>query len=291
MRFAGARQAPSSPPQACSRADASGRACSPRSTAPASTAAALQRNKDLGQADLFGGGDEPARRSDGVPLPDVPPWTEIEQLNYEKEALGLYWTGHPIDRYAEDLRDYGAKTTADLLPKKDAVDDDVGRPTRGAATAVAAGRNGDAAATAPERPRQPRTSRSVASSSGLRPLKTRKGDRMCVFMLDDADGSLEVVVFPEAFKQFGHLAENGQMVVVKGKFERDDESARLLASEIAPIEIVRERLATSVAIRLSTPPHDRATFEKLWDVLRAAQGRPARGVRHRAAGRRTASCG
>ncbi len=44
--------------------------------------------------------------------------------------------------------------------------------------------------------------------------------------------------------------------------------------------MVRERLATSVAIRLSTPPHDRATFEKLWDVLRAAQGRPPRGVRH-----------
>ena len=80
------------------------------------------------------------------------------------------------------------------------------------------------------------------------------------------------------------------MVLVKGKFERDDESARILASEIAPIEIVRERLATSVAIRLSTPPHDRATFERLWDVLRAAQGRPPRGVRHRAAATPTAGC-
>ena len=108
--------------------------------------------------------------------------------------------------------------------------------------------------------------------SGLRPLKTRRGDRMCVFMLDDATGSLEVVVFPEAFKQFGHLADNGQMVVVKGKFERDDESARLLASEIAPVEAVRERLARSVAIRLSTPPHDRATFEKLWDVFAQHKG-------------------
>ena len=79
----------------------------------------MQRNKDLGQVDLFGGGDEAAGPSGGaIPLPDVSPWTEVEQLNYEKEALGLYWTGHPIDRYAEDLRIYGAKTTADLLPKK-----------------------------------------------------------------------------------------------------------------------------------------------------------------------------
>jgi DNA polymerase III subunit alpha len=81
-----------------------------------------------------------------------------------------------------------------------------------------------------------------------------------------------VIVFPEAFKQYGHLGENGRMVVVKGKFERDDESARLVASEIMPIELVREKLATAVAIRLTTPPADRATFEKLWDVLTQHKG-------------------
>ena len=108
--------------------------------------------------------------------------------------------------------------------------------------------------------------------SGLRPLKTRKGDRMCVFMLDDKDGSLEVVVFPEAFKQCGHLGENGNMVVVKGKFEKDDDSARIVASEIMPIDLVREKLARAVAIRLSTPPHGRATFEQLWDVFAQHKG-------------------
>ncbi|HVZ21875.1 MAG TPA: OB-fold nucleic acid binding domain-containing protein, partial [Vicinamibacterales bacterium] len=108
--------------------------------------------------------------------------------------------------------------------------------------------------------------------SGLRPLKTRKGDRMCVFMLDDAHGSLEIVVFPEAFKQYGHLGENGLMVAIKGRFERDDESARILAAEIYPIDYVREKLAKSVAIRLSTPPHGRATFEKLWDVFAQHKG-------------------
>src|SRR5688572_9204758 len=230
----------------------------------------VQRNKDLGQVDLFGGGEEGSESSAAaIPLPDVPPWTEIEQLNFEKEALGLYWTGHPIDRYADDLRIYGAKTTADLLPKKAPVDDETafsnGTSLSGANPAGSPGE--------PERPAPLSEEVSLGGIvSGLRPLKTRRGDRMCVFMLDDASGSLEVVVFPEAFKQFGHLADNGQMVVVKGKFERDDESARLLASEIAPVEAVRERLARSVAIRLSTPPHDRATFEKLWDVFAQHKG-------------------
>src|SRR6185503_19100098 len=89
---------------------------------------------------------------------------------------------------------------------------------------------------------------------------------------DDADGSIEIVVFPETFKQFGSLAENGQMLLVKGKFERDDETARILASELAPVDMVRERLTKAVAIRLTTPPHDRSTFEKLWDVFAQHKG-------------------
>ena len=229
----------------------------------------VQRNNDLGQVDLFGGGDEGSGPSAAaIPLPDTQPWTEIEQLNFEKEALGLYWTGHPIDRYADDLRVYGARTTADLLPKKAPADEEGFSGGASLGGTHPAGPSGE-----PERAATQIEDLSVGGIvSGLRPLKTRRGDRMCVFMLDDATGSLEVVVFPEAFKQFGHLADNGQMVVVKGKFERDDESARLLASEIAPVEAVRERLARSVAIRLSTPPHDRATFEKLWDVFAQHKG-------------------
>src|SRR5687768_3387262 len=250
-----------------------------------------QRDKELGQTDLFGGDVAGAGSPTGAALPDVPPWSEIEQLNYEKESLGLFWSGHPIDRYAADLREYGAKTTGELNPRRDPAEDDLapaadlspasslrrdlaeaprGReggqvlPEAGTMS-NANGRHGNARAAAEEV--------SIGGIvSGLRPLKTRKGDRMCVVMLEDAEGSIEVVVFPDTFKQHGHLAENGQMVLVKGKFERDDDSARVLASEIAPIDIVRERLTKSVAIRLSTPPHDRATFEKLWDVLSHHKG-------------------
>ena len=226
--------------------------------------ARTQRDKDLGQSDLFGGSDE-----HGAPghaqLPDVPPWTEIEQLNYEKEALGLYWTGHPVDRYADDLREYGAKSTADLNIKKR---DEEFEEKEESTPHLSSNGNGNGNGL-----RGKGEEISIGGIiSGLRPLKTRKGDRMCVFLLEDAGGSIEVVVFPDAFKQHGHLADNGQTVLVKGKFERDDESARIIASEIAPIGIVRERLAKSVAIRLTTPPADRATFERLWDLFAQHKG-------------------
>ena len=226
-----------------------------------------RRDKDLGQADLFGGGEgENASHGNGVPAPVVAPWTEVEQLQYEKETLGLYWSGHPLDRYKEDLQAFGARAVADLMVRKDAVED--GGDTVAAVAVAGAGSIRPEAGNG-------RTAEDISVGgivSGLRPLKTRRGDRMCVFMLDDAHGSVEVVVFPEAFARCGQLAENDRMVLVKGKFERDDESARILAAEILPIEMVREKLAASVAIRLSTPPHDRDTFERLWDVFAQNKG-------------------
>jgi DNA polymerase-3 subunit alpha len=220
-----------------------------------------QRDRELGQTDLFGGSDHAtAGNGNGALRRDVPAWNEIEQLQFEKEALGLYWSGHPVDRYADALTVYGAKSTAELVVKREepvASLDEEGGPQ----------------ASAP--PLSARVAEDVSIGgivTGLRPLKTRKGDRMCVFMLEDAGGSLEVVVFPEAFKQHGHLAEEGQMVLVKGRFERDDDSARLLATEIAPLEIVTEKTTRSIAIRISAPPHGRDTFVRLWDVLMAHKG-------------------
>jgi DNA polymerase-3 subunit alpha len=209
-----------------------------------------QRDKELGQTDLFGGGDESGGITAHVALPDAAAWTEIELLNYEKETLGLYLTGHPIDRWAGDLREYGAKSIADLGLKKEPEGEEPVDHAGATVEEISIG----------------------GIVSGLRPLKTRKGDRMSVFMLEDKDGTLEVVVFPEAFKQYGHLGENGNMVLVKGKFEKDHESARLLASEILPIDLVSERLAKKVAITMSTPPHNRDTFLKLWDVIAAHKG-------------------
>src|SRR5687768_13499062 len=231
--------------------------------------ARTQRDKDLGQTQLFGGDDHGPGTGGVTALSGAVAWTEIEQLQHEKDALGLYWSGHPIDRYADALRDFGAKTTGDLNIRKAVGEDDV----PGVPAPVAEAANGSANGNGNGNGHRSVEEISIGGIvSGLRPLKTRKGDRMCVITLDDAQGSVEVVVFPEAFKQYGHLAEEGQMVLVKGKLERDDESARLLASEIAPIGTVTERLASSVAITLSAPQHDRETFVQLWDVLMRHKG-------------------
>ncbi len=75
-----------------------GRGCSPRSTAPASTAPGRSATRTSARRDLFGGERRRMARARRCRCRDVPPWTEIEQLNYEKDTLGLFLTGHPIDR-------------------------------------------------------------------------------------------------------------------------------------------------------------------------------------------------
>jgi len=89
--------------------------------------------------------------------------------------------------------------------------------------------------------------------ASIRQLKTRKGDRMAVFTVEDAKGGVEVIAFPEAYQRAASLIESGTLVLVRGKLERDDESVRVLASEIVPIDAIHERLAREVKIRIRQP--------------------------------------
>jgi DNA polymerase-3 subunit alpha len=193
-----------------------------------------QRDRDKGQSQLFGGGadDGPVEHA---PLPDAPPWTEAQQLAYEKEALGFYMSGHPLERHADEMKLFGARRLAELA---------------GSEADVWVG----------------------GVISGLRPLKTRKGDRMAVFMLEDIAGSLEVVVFPETFAKHASLIEADAMLLVRGKFEKDDESARIVATELLPIAALRERTTREVVIHLQGTKQGRTTFEQLAELLARHRG-------------------
>ena len=192
-----------------------------------------QRDRDKGQHQLFGGGDE--AEASTAALPEVAAWAEAQQLAFEKEALGLYMSGHPLERFGDDLKIFGARRVGDLTTSE--ADVWVG-----------------------------------GIVSGLRPLKTKKGDRMAVFMLDDIGGNIEVVVFPETFLKHGSLIEADAMLLVRGKLEKDEESARIVATELLSIAALRERTTREVAIHLAVPPHGRPTFEALAELLSRHRG-------------------
>jgi DNA polymerase-3 subunit alpha len=197
-----------------------------------------QRDREQGQSSLFGmlgGADEPVRVERA---PDAPPWAEGERLAFEKESLGFFITGHPLERHRDELAQWATATTGRLVELHDRPEVSVG----GIITA-------------------------------LRLIKTKKGDRMASFVLEDLEGSVEALVFPETYrKTAGRLADD-VVAVVKGKPEVQDEGkARLLVSDVMPLEQAKLADARFVTIRVPIAAWDRSKGERLRDILGAHRG-------------------
>ena len=193
-----------------------------------------QRDRDRGQTELFGESDVRDTRG-GIRLPDANPLTEVEQLAFEKEALGLYLSGHPMDRFGDSLGSAGVKRIEQLVESESSV--------------------------------------SIAGIiSQRRLLTTRKGAPMAVVTLEDRGGTLEAVVFPDAYAKHATLLEVDRLVVATGKLEKDDETARLIVSRVQPVEAVAAAAQPTMAIHLMTPPHTPETVEALAEVFGRHRG-------------------
>ena len=195
----------------------------------------VQRDRERGQAQLFDTLDAAADPVADARLPDAKPWTTAEQLAYEKEALGLYLSGHPIDGYRDQLEAAGARA--------------VNASTPGDSTACMGG-----------------------IISGYRPRKTRQGAPMAVFMLEDRTGSIEVVVFPKTYERYSDVLAADRLVVVSGRLDRDEEAPRLMAEEVRPIESLAGAVGRTLSISLSASRHGRETLQALADLFRMHRG-------------------
>ena len=173
-----------------------------------------QRTRESGQHDLFGAIGETA--FDPAPLPDVPDWPESQKLAAEKEVLGLYLTGHPLRDYEAKLRDLGTLDTTRLaeLPAQQEIS------TAGILTAV-------------------RTARS------------KRGDLYATGTLEDLKGTVELLVFPEAFSRLSALWQQDAIVYVKGRLQVEENNPpRVIVSDLAPLDSVEPSLASAVVIRV-----------------------------------------
>ncbi|HEY7924038.1 MAG TPA: OB-fold nucleic acid binding domain-containing protein, partial [Vicinamibacteria bacterium] len=198
-----------------------------------------QRDRESGQASLFGGPDQAAAASGATErVADAPPWSEAERLAFEKESLGFFISGHPLERHRAELAQWASATTATLAQQAAAGEVSVG----GLVTA-------------------------------LRLIKTKKGDRMASFVLEDLEGNVEVLVFPEAYKKAGSRLADDVIVIVKARAEiQDDGKARLLASDVMALEHAKLAEARHVTIRVPLGAWDRVKGERLRDILGAHRG-------------------
>ena len=169
--------------------------------------------------------------------PSVPEWEESQLLAYEKEVIGFYITGHPLTRYERQLRLYAIANTQTLGEFQD----------------------GD-----------------KVSLGGMvfktRLQTTRKGDRMAFVTLEDVQGQVDVIVFPEVYKEFGAALETDQPVLVRGVVDWGDDNPKIIADRIVPLAEAAERLSPEVHISLQTLGLNRDTLGQLKSILQGAPG-------------------
>jgi len=202
----------------------------------------LRRDRESGQKGLFA--DFGAKSGAALPAPappDLPEWPLEDMLAQEKETIGFYVSGHPMEKFAREAACFCKKSIAEI---------------------VGEGKN---------------TECTVAGIiTDFRERRTKKGDRMAVFNLEDMGGSIETVVFPNAFQKYESCITADKPIMVSGRFEFEGErSCKIIASEIQPLSGILERHAGTlrIAARIDALSADTAdSLNRLFETSRGNTG-------------------
>ncbi|MCM3783215.1 DNA polymerase III subunit alpha [Neobacillus mesonae] len=135
-----------------------------------------------------------------IEYPDIPKYTITQQLEFERELLGLYLSGHPLDDFTDLLEKYEAEKLMELAEAEDN------------AAVVTAGM--------------------VVS---VKPITTKQGKAMAFMELEDQIERTEVVLFPEVWRRSKDAADKGQLIAIRAKVQLQDEGFKLLADEVTEL--------------------------------------------------------
>lgn len=206
------------------------------------------RDDAAGQNDLFGlpqetVGLEPISASTGA----MPEWDEESRLKGEKETLGLYLTGHPIDRYADELQHFISGRLADVNLE-----------------------NGHL--TASPRDYRKKSEKRVTIAGLVVAIRTRnanRGGRMAFMTLDDRSARMEIRVFPETYEKYRHLIKNDIILVVHGALTWDEysEEIRLNAEQLLDLDAARNAFAKRLVLQLHTHHFGKGLLDHLAETL------------------------
>ena len=201
------------------------------------TADQAARNRESGHMDLFGEMFAEEEVDLYAQYRNARELTLKERLKGEKETLGLYLTGHPIDEYEGEVRRFARQRIIDLRPARD--------------TQTVAG-----------------------LIVNLRVMRNKKGDKMGFITLDDRSARIEASLFAEAFNQAQALLQTDALVIVEGEVSHDDFSGglRLRAKRVMGLEEARTSLAQSLRMNVSVTDLSRDSLTHLKALLLQYKG-------------------
>ncbi len=151
-------------------------------------------------------------------LPTVPEWEEHQRLSSEKEVLGFFITGHPLEKYKEKLENFPKYQNASSISQMET------------------GTGRDEIVTG-------------GVISGLRVMKSRKGDLYANAVMEDMTGTIEAIVFPEAYKRLQAILKQEIPMLVKCSVRVEEGSnPKIAISQLTPLEEAKPALPRSIRI-------------------------------------------
>ncbi len=198
-----------------------------------------QRDRNSGQTGLFAAfADALAGAIEEPQLTAIPSWHRRELLRFEKEALGFYVSGHPLEEYADSLHGLARSDSGN----------------------IAEAAHGDQVTM-------------CGMIVDLAVKTTKKGDRFALFRLEDQFGSVKIVCWPEQYSRFKDLIQSDLATLIKGRLEISDEGgATIIAQEILQLESARAKAAKSVIIKLTENSVTQKNLETFKDLVAACPG-------------------
>src|ERR1700675_3692176 len=201
-----------------------------------------QRDVESGQHGLFGVFQQEESEVNNDKLPNIPDWDEQARLAAEKEIVGFFLTGHPLEKYKDKLQDLQALTIIEIgaMTKSTGKDETI-------ATAGIIG--------------------------NLRVLKSKRGDFYAQATLEDMSGSIDMIVFPEAYKRLQDKVKLEVPVLVKaGVRIEEGANPKITAAEIMPLEDAKVPLPRAIRIRVPLETSGEATVDDLHTLFRERKG-------------------
>lgn len=175
---------------------------------------------------------------DAIKLPQIEEWPQSQLLSFEKELLSFYVTGHPLAEYEHLIKWYNTATSRQLTQL-------------GLNTKVRIG----------------------GIITGIKRTVTKRDSRqMAIVTLEDLDGPVEVVVYPDAYEQWSQNIEDNKPVVVTGTAQAREDKPRIVASEIVPIEEAPVRYVNLVQINIFDTHTNDDILEQLKNIFRQYPG-------------------
>jgi DNA polymerase-3 subunit alpha len=196
----------------------------------------VQKEKTDPQMGLFGGGQ--AQLSINVPaFAEIEEWDEKQLLAFEKETLGFYISGHPLNRYEEVLEKF---TNANAVSLKEIQD--------GGAVRIGG----------------------IVRSTKVIP--TRKGDLMAFVALEDMHAAVEITVFSKIYHEVSDLLVEDNPVLIEGQVQKDEKSVKIIAETIIPVDKAEETWTASIHVNLEISRTDRNDLCRLHEILKRHPG-------------------